>query len=195
LARDLHDAISQTLFSVSLTAEVLPRLWERNPEAGKQKLEELKILTRGALSEMRTLLFELRPTVLGEMDLEDLIGHLGNAFTGRTGIPVKLSINNQMDPGPDIKEAYYRVTQEALNNIEKHADASQVSINLTSDGQHLRIAICDNGCGFDIQQRSPENFGIGIMNERAAAIGAKLEIRSQLGDGTCLELLWQEEDQ
>ncbi|MFO7583250.1 MAG: GAF domain-containing protein, partial [Anaerolineales bacterium] len=83
LARDLHDAVSQTLFSASLIADVLPKLWQRNPDAAQQKLNELGQLTRGALSEMRTLLLELRPASLGDIDLSDLLRHLVNAFIGR----------------------------------------------------------------------------------------------------------------
>ncbi len=126
LARDLHDAVSQTLFSASLIADVLPRLWDRNPEAGKQKLEELSQLTRGALSEMRTLLLELRPATLADTDLSDLLRHLTTAFTGRNRIQAELTVDGQLDPPPHVKEVFYRVAQEALNNITKHAEASRV---------------------------------------------------------------------
>ena len=91
LARDLHDAVSQTLFSVSLIAEVLPRIYARDPEQGKQRLEELRQLTRGALAEMRTLLLELRPAALAEANLPDLLKQLGEAVTGRARIPVEVS--------------------------------------------------------------------------------------------------------
>jgi signal transduction histidine kinase len=87
LARDLHDAVSQTLFSASLIAKVLPRLWERKPEEGRRRLEEVRRLTRGALAEMRTLLLELRPKALVEADLGDLLRQLTEAFIGRARIP------------------------------------------------------------------------------------------------------------
>ncbi len=89
LARDLHDAVTQTLFSASMIADVLPKIWERKPEEGQRRLEELRQLTRGALSEMRTLLVELRPAALEDTDLGDLIGHQVNAFIARTRIPVE----------------------------------------------------------------------------------------------------------
>jgi len=192
LARDLHDAVTQTLFSASLIAEVLPKLWERNPEAGKQKLDELRLLTRGALSEMRTLLLELRPATLVEMDLGDLLRHLTNAFTGRTRIPAALTLDGQVDPPPDVKEVFYRVAQEALNNINKHAEATQVSIHLQRGEEQARMEIRDNGRGFDPQAVSPEHLGLGIMCERAEAIGAKIEIHSETGAGTRIELLWKD---
>jgi two-component system nitrate/nitrite sensor histidine kinase NarX len=195
LARDLHDAVSQTLFSASLIADVLPKLWDRNPEAGKQKLDELRLLTRGALSEMRTLLLELRPATLVDMDLGDLLRHLTNAFTGRTRVPVELKIDGQIDPLPQIKEVFYRVAQEALNNITKHADASQVSVNLQCGEGHVQLEIRDDGRGFDLQAISPENLGLSIMRERAETVGAHLEIHSKIRSGTRIELLWKDKQE
>jgi len=192
LARDLHDAVSQTLFSASLIADVLPKLWERNPEAGKQKLDELRMLTRGALSEMRTLLFELRPTSLRDMDLEDLLRHLTNAFTGRTRVQAELVVEGLVDPSPEIKEVYYRVAQEALNNITKHADASRVSVHLEGTDELLQLKIWDDGHGFDPRTVSSEHLGLGIMRERAETIGARLKVSSQPGQDTHIEMIWKE---
>ena len=88
LARNLHDAVNQSLFSAGLIAEVLPRLWDRDQEEARRSLEDLRRLTRGAMAEMRALLAELRPSTLTDADLGDLLRLLGNAFTGRTNIPV-----------------------------------------------------------------------------------------------------------
>ena len=93
LAQNLHDAVNQSLFSASLIAEVLPRLWERNPDEGRQSLEDLRRLTRGAMAEMRGLLAELRPLVLTDSELGDLLRQLGDALTGRTNIPVTVTSN------------------------------------------------------------------------------------------------------
>jgi signal transduction histidine kinase len=92
LARELHDAVSQTLFSISLIADVLPRLWDRNQAKGRQSLEELRQLTRGASAEMRTLLYELRPAYLKEAKLGDLLKQLTRAMSGRTRIPISLTL-------------------------------------------------------------------------------------------------------
>jgi signal transduction histidine kinase len=192
LARDLHDAVTQTLFSASLIADVLPKLWDRNPEEGRRRLEELRQLTRGALSEMRTLLLELRPASLADMDLGDLLRHLTNAFSGRTRVPADLRIDGQVDPPSDVKEVFYRVAQEALNNISKHAAATQVSVRLQRAEEQARLEILDDGNGFDPQAISPESLGLGIMGERAEAIGAKLEIYSEPGAGTRIELNWKD---
>ena len=192
LARDLHDAVSQTLFSASLIADVLPKLWKRNPEAGQQKLDELRSLTRGALSEMRTLLLELRPAALVEMELGNILRHLTNAFIGRTRIPVTLTLDVQVDPKPDVKEVFYRVAQETLNNINKHAGASLVTVHLHRAEDQLRLEVQDDGCGFDPSVVSPESLGLGIMRERTEAIGAQLEIHSEMGRGTRIILNWKD---
>ena len=96
LARDLHDAVSQTLFSTSLIAEVLPKVWERNKEEGLKKLEEVRQLTRGALAEMRTLLFELRPAALADADLNDLLRQLAESVIGRARVPVTLEVDGDL---------------------------------------------------------------------------------------------------
>jgi len=192
LARDLHDAVSQTLFSASLIADVLPKLWKRDPEAGEQKLAELRQLTRGALSEMRTLLLELRPAVLVDTDLGDLLRHLTTAFTGRTRIPAKLTLDGQVDPPLNVKVVFYRVAQESLNNINKHAEATQVFIDLQCTEKLTKMEIKDDGHGFDPQAVSPENLGLSIMRERSEAIGAQLVIQSDVEAGTCIELLWKD---
>lgn len=192
LARDLHDAVTQTLFSASLVAEVLPKLWDRNPEVGRQKLNELHLLIRGALSEMRTLLLELRPDTLGDVELGDLYQHLTNAFTGRTRIPVTFTQEGQFSPPPGVKEVFYRIAQEAMNNIAKHSGATQVEINLITKDGKSEVTIRDNGCGFDVKQRSPENLGLKIMHERAEAIHAELEIESVPGAGTQVKICWRE---
>lgn len=191
LARDLHDAVTQTLFSASLIADVLPRLWERNPQMGVQKLDELRSLTRGALSEMRTLLLELRPDTFGDVELGDLYQHLVNAFTGRTRIPVKFSQEGQAILPLEIKEVFYRVAQEALNNIAKHARATQVEISLSVKDGWAEVQIQDNGSGFDAAAISAESLGVKIMRERAEGINAQLVIESAPGNGTRISMHWQ----
>ncbi len=195
LARDLHDAVTQTLFSASLIADVLPVLWERNPDMGRQKLDELRLLTRGAQSEMRTLLLELRPDTLADVELGDLCRHLANAFSGRTRVPVVFTQEGQAPLPPPVKEVCYRVAQEALNNIAKHANANRVQLHLNAQPDWVEVGIRDNGVGFDAAGLAPENLGLKIMRERAGTIGARLSIDSQPGRGTKVELAWRAEHQ
>ena len=192
LARDLHDAVSQTLFSTSLIAEVLPRLWERNKEEGLQKLEEVRQLTRGALAEMRTLLFELRPAALADAELSDLLRQLSESVIGRARVPVTLEVEGTCAIPTDVKIAFYRIAQEALNNIAKHSGASRAQITLHCEPHQVSMQIIDNGHGFDMNQTAPGSFGLGNMNERANHIGAKLQIESKIGEGTEISVTWQD---
>lgn len=193
LARDLHDAVTQTLFATSLIAEVLPKLWERNPEAAQQKIAEIRELTRGALAEMRTLLMELRPTALVDVPLPDLLLQLSEAFTGRARVPVSLDAEKSVDLPTNVKIGFYRITQEALNNIQKHARATGVEIRLRDCNNHVELCIKDNGVGFQVGRVLPDHFGLGIMEERAQTIGARLLLDSQPGSGTQITLLWEKE--
>lgn len=196
LARDLHDAVTQTLFSASLIAEVLPRIMERSREDGLKRLDELRQLTRGALAEMRTLLFELRPATLVEAPLEELLRQLSEAITGRARVPVTLNISGSVKLPTEVKIAFYRIAQEALNNIAKHSGARKAIMELKANEDELLgiivagISVTDDGCGFDPASVTSEHFGVGIMRERAEAIGAKLTVRSVAGEGTAIEVEW-----
>jgi len=190
LARDLHDAVTQTLYSASLIAEVLPRLWERNPDQVRRSLEDLRQLTRGALAEMRTLLLELRPEALTKVALGDLMRQLREAIATRSGVPVTLAMEGECSLPPDVRVALYRIAQEALNNVAKHAAASQATVSLCCQPGNVELRVSDDGRGFDPRDVSPERLGLGIMRERAEAIGARLEIESQVGQGTQVTAVW-----
>jgi len=204
LARDLHDAVTQTLFSSSLIAEVLPRLWERDPEEARHRLQELRELTRGALAEMRTLLLELRPSTLIEAKLSDLLRQLGESITGRARVPVRLEIEGECWLNTEVKVALYRIAQEALNNVAKHASASQATVALhcppasperEETEMRVQLGIRDDGLGFDPASLPPDSLGLSIMRERAEAIGASLTIESRPGAGTQIEVLWRSSGQ
>lgn len=193
LARDLHDAVTQTLFSASLIAEALPALWEMDPDEGKGLLQELRQLTRGALAEMRTLLLELRPASLEEAELDELFHQLAEAATGRTGIPITVLVDATCDLPVNVHVTLYRIAQEALNNIVKHARATRAAITLRGcgDGTAVRLTISDDGRGFDPTAVSAEHMGLAIIRERAQAVGAELAISSSPGEGTRVLVSWQ----
>jgi PAS domain S-box-containing protein len=190
LAQNLHDAVNQSLFTAGLIAEVLPRLWERDPDEGRRSLESLRRLTRGALAEMRALLAELRPSILADTDLRDLLRQLGSAFTGRTNIPVAVTVDGQGSLPVEVQVAFYRVCQEGLNNIAKHAKAGQVAIHVRYDADGVELRFCDDGRGFDPAHISPGRSGLSMMRERAEAVGAMLLIASQPDQGTEITIRW-----
>ncbi len=190
LARELHDAVTQTLFSASLIAEVLPQLWRGDPAEAEKSADELRQLTRGALAEMRSLLLELRPAVLTQSRFEDLLRQLTEALVGRARLPIEMQVSGTRKLPPDVQVALYRITQEALNNLVKYAHASRVTIDLQmgAGGVHLRIQ--DDGVGFDPTHPRPRSLGQSIMHERAESIGAELDVRSAPGEGTCVTVIW-----
>ena len=190
LARDLHDAVSQTLFSACLIAEVLPRLWERDQDEGRRRLEEVRQLSRSALAEMRTLLFELRPAALAEAELGDLLRQLADTITGRGRLPVTVEISSRTTLPSEVKVAFYRIAQEALNNVAKHSGATEAKVNLDCQMDKAILTVSDNGRGFDKASLPADSLGIGIMRERAEAVGAGLEIESKAERGTVVKVTW-----
>lgn len=205
LARDLHDSVTQTLFSISLLSETLPALWESDPDEGRHLLVEVQRLSRGALAEMRTLLLELRPAAVVEASLGDLLRQLGETVTGRTGVPVTVTVEGRCTPPTDVHMALYRIAQEALNNVVKHAQATQVVVSLRSVpptsqedarkvGGSVELCIKDDGCGFDPACLAPDSLGLDIMRERAQSVGARLEIESQPECGTRVTVVWQDDE-
>lgn len=192
LARNLHDAVNQSLFSAGLIAEVLPALWEQDQDDARRSLEDLRNLTRGAIAEMRMVVSELRPLALIDNNLSDLLHQLADAFTGRTNIHVTIMIIGEDILSSNVQVAVYRICQEGLNNIAKHAAASRVKIKLQYSAGRVDLHIQDNGHGFDPGLSVPGHYGLSMMNERAEAVGAKLEIMSRPGKGTALIFRWQE---
>jgi len=191
LARELHDAVTQTLFSASLIADVIPRIWRRDPEEGLRSLEELRQLTRGALAEMRTLLLEMRPESVDRSDIKSLLTQLADAFIGRVRVPVSLTVQGDCDLSREVKIVFYRVAQEALNNIAKHAGARHVELRLACQPGQANLLIQDDGLGFEPDSIEPGHMGISFMHERASSVGACLSVESQAGQGTTVELDWR----
>jgi PAS domain S-box-containing protein len=190
LARDLHDSVAQSLFSVNLIAGVIPRLWEGAPEEAKRRLAELRDIARGALAEMRTLLLELRPAALLEMELGDLLRQLADATAGRGRLPVTVAVHGQGPLPPEVQLALYRIAQEAVNNATKHARASRCAVVVDRSADRVLLTIADDGRGFDATHVSRTHHGLSIMRERAAAIGAALTVKSDVGRGTTVEVAW-----
>jgi signal transduction histidine kinase len=191
LARDLHDAVTQTLYSAALIAEALPTVWQRQPSAGLSNLARLQLLVRAAHAEMRTLLFELRPATLEATPLAALLDRLGDALAGKIDGPVSIRTANEIPLSSATKLAFYRVTQEAFNNIAKHARASQVDVECGVDGHGVvSLSVRDDGGGFDPGTVEPDRIGLRIMRERLDSVGASLEIDSKPGSGTTITAVW-----
>lgn len=193
LARELHDSVNQSLFSASVIAETLPKLWDRNPTLVQQNLGELHRLIRGALAEMRILLLELRPVSMAEAVLSDLLQHLVNGLEGRTQLDISLEIRGDCKIPIQVKKNLFRIAQEAMNNIVKHARARQILLRLDQSEEAIRLRICDDGQGFDLKKVEGDHLGLQIMSERAENIGAVLEVVSRPSAGTEILVTWSGE--
>lgn len=194
LSSELHDAVSQTLFSSSLLADTLPRLIREQPEVVESELDRLRLLNRSALSEMRTLLMELRPGRITEASFGEALSELiGAARSGRSEA-VELVIDSDCQLPDAVQVTFYRVAQETLNNIFKHARASQIDVYFDGMASQALLSIRDNGRGFDLQAIPAGHMGLQIMRERVEKIGGHIEIESTPGAGTKLTLIWSDEN-
>ena len=199
LARELHDSVTQSLHSASLIAETVQLKWEEDPEEGRRGLEHLQRFVRGALAEMRTLLLELNPAALEAQELPVLLRQLAHAMMARTHTVVTMTLAGECTVPAEVKVALYRITQEALNNVVKHAGARHARVNLQClearpgerEGAQTILSIRDDGCGFNPEEPHPSGLGIGIMRDRAQEIDATLSITSQPDQGTEILVEWQ----
>ena len=190
LARELHDAVTQTLFSASLIADVLPRLWQRDPALVPPRLDQLRRLIRGAHAEMRTLLVELRPAALVEAPLGELLRQLVDAATGQSGIQVTLQVTGGRALPPDAQIALYRIAQEALNNVAKHSGAERAEVRLSFNAESVDLCVRDDGRGFDPSLVPANHLGLSIIRERARAVGMAASLTSRPGEGTTVSVCW-----
>jgi PAS domain S-box-containing protein len=195
IARDLHDAVSQTLFSANVVAESIPRLWERNPNKAIAQTQSLHQLTRAAAAEMRVLLFELRPENLVQNNLAYLLTQLGYSLNGRKKIDLSLVIRDPYEQilPPDVQIAFYRIAQESLNNVIKHGQAKGVRIRLHKTADAVMLTVIDNGQGFDTKHHAA-GIGLSSMRERADSIGAAFDVRSTPGRGTRVRVSWRADE-
>jgi two-component system nitrate/nitrite sensor histidine kinase NarX len=158
----------------------------------ERSTNELQRLTRGALAEMRTLLRELRPQTIADTDLGTLVTQLTEGLAARHDIPAEIRAEVNGDLPPDVHIALYRIAQEAMNNVAKHANASSLVVDLTGDDGVVHLSIADDGYGFDAAEVSSDHMGLDIMEERASGIGANLTVTSEPDAGTTVDVSWSD---
>jgi signal transduction histidine kinase len=187
LARELHDSVSQALYSIVLGTHAARKQLDK-PVQANQALEYVQNLAEAGLAEMRALIFELRPEVLEKEGLAAALSKQVEALEVRH----KLKADFEGEGEPDLpfahKQTLYRITQEALHNIVKHAKATEVKVCLKEYADHVKLTIQDKGIGFDTTQEFNGRLGLKSMSERAASLGGSFTINSQLGQGTTLTI-------
>jgi signal transduction histidine kinase len=188
LARDLHDSVTQTVFSMTLTTQSALLLLEREPARVGAQLDRLSQLTRNALSEMQLLISELKPEeAKGEGLVADLKRYLvGGHFP--EDLSIGLEVQGEQTLGQAEEQSLFRIVQEALNNVVKHAQTRKAQVRLHLI-EPMWIEIEDQGRGFDLgQAQSGGRLGLHSMRERATEIGWNLQIRTSPSTGTCVRV-------
>ena len=185
LSRELHDSVNQLLYGISLYTEAAQRKLEQGDTVSAQHhLTNVGVSAQEALKEMRMLIFELRPSALAQMGLQASLSQRLKAVEEQLGLrpSFKWRVNVPLDN--HVEEALYGITQEALNNVIRHAKAHSITVHLVQSGQSLILKIEDDGIGFSPQQVSDGGMGLKTMRERAESLNAQLSIDSALEHGT-----------
>lgn len=188
LARELHDSVAQALYGISLGAKTARATLERDPAKTRASLEYTIKLAEGGVSEMKALLFSLRPDALEEGGLVAALTQHAHALEARHGLSVHAELPEEPALTPDAQAAAYRIMQEALHNVVKHARARQVWLGAAQVGQQVILTVRDDGRGFDPQGQGQGTLGQRSMRERAAGAGGTLKVQSSAGEGTTVTL-------
>lgn len=188
LARDLHDVVSQQLFALSMMSSASLRLFDQDPEKARKQLEQISEIAGKAQGEMRALLLHLRPVQLSGESLCEGIVKLIQELKRKTSLTFEASIDEIENLSNAVEEHIFRIVQEALSNILRHADATKVKLLLTEDSGYIQLYIGDNGKGFDIYEERMASYGLKTMRERCEQIGGTYNIRSKTQEGTYIEI-------
>jgi signal transduction histidine kinase len=184
LARDLHDSLTPTLFGIALGAERLVELMRGDADVEVEVAEYVHGLARAALREIRALIFELRPEPLERGGLAMALHELATVLEARQPVRIAVRCDREPECSPQVREAMYRIAQEALANVVQHAHARSVTMDMRSDDGAVTLEIVDDGVGFDTAVDKPGHLGQQSMWERATVLGGSLEVTSQPSGGT-----------
>jgi signal transduction histidine kinase/HAMP domain-containing protein len=188
LARELHDSVSQALYGIALGARTARTILDREPPKAIEPVDYVLSLAEAGLAEMRALIFELRPESLESEGLVAALEKQIAATRARYGLEITADLPEEPDISLERKEALYRIAQEALHNVVKHANATTVTVSLGRADGTMRLAISDNGRGFDAEGEFPGHLGLRSMRERAQRLGATINIHSTPGSGSSVEV-------
>ena len=188
LARELHNSVSQALYGITLGTHTARTLLERDPSKVAEPLDYVLSQAEAALTEMRALIFELRPESMETEGLVAALSRQGAALHARHEIEVSTELCDEPDLPLKVKQELYRVAQEALHNTVKHARAKKVNLRIRVDTEGVLLEVCDDGVGFDTTRSFPGHLGLHSMHERIARLSGTLQIESRPGKGTCIRV-------
>lgn len=189
LARDLHDSVSQELFSLTLLAAAAKHQLQTDPQSVASELDEIQATAQHALQETRSLIFALRPAMLDDRGLGPALRDLAAAARDRQGLKVELGIEGERRLPLEHEQALFRIVQEALGNIARHSGAREADVRLSYRAAHVRLEVRDRGRGFDPKApRNPRSLGLTSISERAIALRGRARIESVPGRGTLVSV-------
>lgn len=191
LAREIHDTLAQGLTGISLKLESIDAMLEMGTDPGqiRKTVEQALTLTRANLEEARRSVLDLRAAPLEGRNLVEALGALVQNYTTRHNLPVNFNVTGGSRPLPvRIEVGLYRIAQEGLANIAQHAQAQQAELDLVITPQQIELTITDDGQGFDPNQSSPGRFGLIGLNERVKLLGGSLQLETEPGTGTRVEV-------
>ncbi len=188
LARELHDTLAHTLSGLAVQLEAVDAAWETDPNAAHTLLEQSLTATRSGLTETRRALQALRASPLEDLGLSLAIRALAESLATRTGLTLDLRVPDELDDlSQPVEQCVYRITQESLANVDRHANARQLSLQIERANRHLTLTIADDGQGFAPDKVNTENhLGLKGMEERAAMVGGTITLESGPGQGTTI---------
>lgn len=188
LAREMHDTLAHSLTGLSVQLQALGRLMTSDPDAAQAQLKAAQVTVRDGIGEARRSIQALRATPLADLGLSEALRQLCRSYAERLGIDFACQIDDVGALDPATEQAIYRTAEAALANVEQHAGAAHVSVSLVQTDGTLMLCVRDDGVGFDAEAVAGDRYGLAGMRERAASIGATLVVRSDLGQGTEIEL-------
>ncbi|MNZ59226.1 Sensor histidine kinase LiaS [compost metagenome] len=189
LARELHDAVSQQLFAISMTATAVSRTIERDWERARRQVQLIEEMAAVAQSEMRALLLHLRPVHLDGKSLGQALVNLIDELKQKVPMTITLEVDDTIVLQPHAEDHLFRIAQEALSNTLRHSKADAMEIRLTQKGNEVHMTLQDSGVGFDLEGKKQTSYGLLTMEERVNELGGSLHMVSKVGEGTSIHVM------
>ncbi|MEV5026321.1 sensor histidine kinase [Paenibacillus sp. LPE1-1-1.1] len=188
LARELHDAVSQQLFAISMTATAVSRTIDRDWERAKRQVQLIEEMAAVAQSEMRALLLHLRPVHLDGKNLGQALSVLVDELKQKVPMTITLEVDETIILSPNAEDHLFRIAQEALSNTLRHSKADSMAIQLIRLGNQVHMSLQDSGVGFDLEAKRQTSYGLLTMEERVLELGGSLQMISKPGEGTIIQI-------